>query len=84
VGVISIVASRPQSEHLPFNTIVDFLGLDSNIFPNISIIGEHILPLLVLSEKKNIYSFGILGFLLKSPLLLSLPDQRLGYVSCRF
>jgi hypothetical protein len=25
-GVISIIVSRPQSEHLHFNTIVDFSG----------------------------------------------------------
>jgi hypothetical protein len=48
VGVISIIVSHPQSEHLPFKTIVDFSGLASNNFLNISIIRNYVLPLLVL------------------------------------
>jgi hypothetical protein len=37
VDVILIIILHPQSEHLPFNTIVDFSGLSLNIFLNISI-----------------------------------------------
>ena len=43
VGVISMIVSHPQSEHLSLFTIVDFSGLDSNIFFNISIIVYDIL-----------------------------------------
>jgi len=43
VGVISIIVSHPQSEHLPFKTIVVFSGLASNIFLSIFIIVGYIL-----------------------------------------
>jgi len=45
VGVISITVSRPQYEHLFLITTVDLSGLASNIFLNISIIGDYILSL---------------------------------------
>ena len=40
VDVISIMTSRPQSEHLSFNSMVGFPGFASNIFLNIFIILE--------------------------------------------
>ena len=46
VGFILTITFRPQSEHLSFIVIVDFLGLASNIFLNTSIIGSY-LPLLL-------------------------------------
>jgi hypothetical protein len=36
VGVISMVTSHPQSEHLPLTAIVDFSGLSSNSFFKVS------------------------------------------------
>jgi hypothetical protein len=41
VAVTSIVVSHPQSEQFPFNATVDFPGLPSNIFLNISIIMDY-------------------------------------------
>jgi hypothetical protein len=35
VGIISMIISLPQSEHLSFNTIVDISGLASNSSLNI-------------------------------------------------
>jgi len=46
VGVISIIVSHPQSEHLFFNMIVDLSGLASNIFLNISIIMDDSLSMI--------------------------------------
>jgi hypothetical protein len=42
VAVISMIVSHPHIEQLAFNTIVDFSGLPSNIFLNISIIMQYI------------------------------------------
>ena len=39
VDVILMMTSHPQSEHLPFNTIVDLSGLALNILLSIFIMG---------------------------------------------
>jgi hypothetical protein len=77
VGVISMIVSHPQSEHLSFNTIADFSGLASNIFLNISIIMDYIF-------NDSHISFNILIILTFFVLLFhpthffSLPDLRSG------
>ena len=51
VGTISTTISQPQSEHLPFIMIVDFSGLASNIFLNMSFVDSHLPSLLTIVFK---------------------------------
>jgi hypothetical protein len=44
VGVISMIVSRSQYEHLPFNTIVDFSGLIRPPADSLRVISSEVLP----------------------------------------